>query len=220
MEKLISGIARFRDSSFEERKALFSELANGQSPEVLFITCSDSRIDPNLVTQTEPGDLFIIRNAGNIVPPHTRAAGGVTASIEFAVAALGVKHIVVCGHSDCGAMKGALNPGALTDLPHVQDWLGHARGAVEAVRARTGDDTADSLGHVTEENVLLQIQHLRTHPAVLSKLAIGEVQLHGWVYNIEHGTINAFDEESGNFVPAEERYAEFMDTEDSSLKIA
>ena len=135
MEKLISGIARFRNSSFEERKKLFSELATGQSPEVLFITCSDSRIDPNLVTQTEPGDLFIIRNAGNIVPPHMRTAGGVTASIEFAVAALGVTHIVVCGHSDCGAMKGALNPGALTDLPHVQDWLEHSRGAVEAVRA-------------------------------------------------------------------------------------
>ena len=212
MEKLISGIARFRSSSFEERKKLFSELATGQSPEVLFITCSDSRIDPNLLTQTEPGDLFIIRNAGNIVPPHVRQAGGVTASIEFAVAALGVEHIVVCGHSDCGAMKGALNPGALTDLPHVQNWLEHSRGAVESVRARNGADAADTLTHVTEENVVQQLQHLRTHPAVLAKLATGEVKLHGWVYDIEHGSIKAFDDETKEFVPAEELYSEFMNT--------
>ena len=220
MEKLISGIAQFLNSSYEERKKLFSELATGQSPEVLFITCSDSSIDPNLVTHTEPGDLFIIRNAGNIVPPHVRTAGGVTASIEFAVAALGVKHIVVCGHRDCGAMKGALNPGALTDLPHVQNWLEHSRGAVDAVRARTGDDTSETLSDVTEENVVLQLQHLRTHPAVLAKLATGEVDLHGWVYDIEHGTISAFDEETGQFLPVEERYAELMSAVEPALKSA
>ena len=110
MEKIIKGIVRFQDEPFETRRALFAELANGQSPEVLFITCADSRIDPNLVTQTEPGELFICRNAGNIVPPHVKVAGGVTASIEYAVAVLGIKNIVVCGHTDCGAMKGALNP--------------------------------------------------------------------------------------------------------------
>lgn len=220
MEKLISGIARFKSSSYEERKKLFSELATGQSPEVLFITCSDSRIDPNLVTQTEPGDLFVIRNAGNIVPPNVRVAGGVTASIEFAVAALGVTHIVVCGHSDCGAMKGALNPDALTDLPHVQNWLEHSRGAVDAVRARSGGDDSNILSQVTEENVVQQLQHLRTHPAVLSKLATGDIELHGWVYDIEHGSIDAFDETSGQFVPVEERYAEFMDGAEPALKSA
>ena len=219
MEKLISGIAQFRNSSYEERKKLFAELANGQSPEVLFITCSDSRIDPNLLTQTEPGDLFIIRNAGNIVPPHVRTAGGVTASIEFAVAALGVKHIVVCGHSDCGAMKGALNTSALTDLPHVQNWLEHSRGAVEAVRAKHGDGH-DLLEQVTEENVVQQMQHLRTHPAVLSKLATGDVDLHGWVYNIEHGTIVAYDEESESFIPAEKRYEQFINSSEQSLQTA
>ena len=210
MEKLISGIARFKSSSYEERKKLFAELANGQSPEVLFITCSDSRIDPNLLTQTEPGDLFIIRNAGNIVPPHMKTAGGVTASIEFGVAALGVEHIVVCGHSDCGAMKGALNRSALTDLPHVDDWLEHTRAAVESVRAKYGDNDPDALKNVTEENILLQLQHLRTHPAVLAKLATGDLQLHGWVYDIEHGTIVAYDEASNKFVPAEDHYQQFL----------
>ncbi len=220
MEKLISGIVQFRNSSFEERRSLFSELANGQSPEVLFITSSDSRVDPNLITQSEPGDLLIIRNAGNIVPPHVRSAGGVTASIEFAVSALGVRHIIICGHSDCAAMKGALNPGALSDLPHVQDWLEHARGAVESVRARTGDSASDTLEQVIEDNVVLQLQHLRTHPAVLAKLATRDIELHGWVYDIEHGTITAFDEETGQFVPVEERYAEFMKTTTPTLKSA
>jgi len=219
MEKLISGIAQFRNSSFEERKKLFAQLANGQSPEVLFITCSDSRIDPNLLTQTEPGDLFIIRNAGNIVPPHVRTAGGVTASIEFAVAALDVKHIVVCGHSDCGAMKGALNSSALTGLPHVQNWLEHSRGAVEAVRAKHGDNP-DSLKQVTEENVVQQMQHLRTHPAVLAKLATGDVDLHGWVYNIEHGSIVAYDTESDSFVAAEKYYEELIKASADSLETA
>lgn len=210
MEKMISGVVKFKNSSYEERKKLFAELANGQSPEVLFITCSDSRIDPNMVTQTEPGELFIIRNAGNIVPPHARNSGGVTASIEFAVAALGVKHIVVCGHTDCGAMKGALNPGALTDLPHVQAWLDNSRAAVDVVKAKYGQATHEELDKVTEENILLQIQHLRTHPAVAAKISTGEVDMHGWVYDIEHGTVSAYDETKNDFVPIEERYASLI----------
>ena len=210
MEKILAGVVKFKNSAYEERKKLFADLANGQSPEVLFITCSDSRIDPNMVTNTEPGDLFIIRNAGNIVPPHSRHAGGVTASIEFAVAALGVKHIVVCGHADCGAMKGALNPGALTDLPHVQSWLDHSRAAVDVVKAKYGQATHEELDKVTEENVMLQIQHLRTHPAVAAKLSTGEVDMHGWVYDIKHGTVSAYDESKNDFVPIEECYASLM----------
>jgi carbonic anhydrase len=189
MEKVVSGIVQFQQSAFEERKSLFAELAGGQSPEVLFITCADSRIDPNLVTQTEPGDVFIIRNAGNIVPPHTRVAGGVTASIEFAVAALGVKDIVICGHTDCGAMKGAMNPKALEDLPHVHDWIDHSRAAVEIVKAKHGRASHAELDAVTEQNVLLQMQHLRTHPAVAAKFAMGEIGIHGWVYNIKTGAV-------------------------------
>jgi len=210
LEKVISGFVRFTSSPYNDRKQLFTELASGQSPEVLFITCADSRVDPNLLTQSEPGDLFIIRNAGNIVPPHAKTAGGVTASIEFAVAALGVKHIVVCGHSDCGAMKGALNPAGLDGLPHVQEWLDHSRAAVDVVKAKYGQATQAELSNVTEENVLLQMQHLKTHPAVVSRLSTGEVDLHGWVYDIEHGTVNAFDEAQNSFIPAEERYADLI----------
>ena len=108
MKHIIKGVLDFQKYAFPERQALFNSLADTQNPEVLFITCSDSRIDPNLVTQTHPGDLFICRNAGNVVPPHSTSTGSMTASIEYAVAVLGVKHIIICGHTNCGAMKGAL----------------------------------------------------------------------------------------------------------------
>ncbi len=210
MEKVVAGILEFQKSPFESRKQLFAELANGQSPDVLFITSADSRIDPNLVTQTEPGDLFIVRNAGNIVPPHSKRTGGITASIEYAVAVLGVKDVIVCGHTDCGAMKGALNPEALNDLPHVHDWIDHARAAVEIVRAQRGQATLKELDSVIEQNVLLQLQHLKTHPAVAARIATGDIGLHGWVYNIEGGEVTAYDDSRGEFVPATERYESLL----------
>ena len=201
MDHVISGVAKFQKEVYPNKKATFQKLANGQNPEVLFITCSDSRIDPNLVTQTDPGELFICRNAGNIVPPHSNQTGGMTASIEFAVAALGVSHIVVCGHTDCGAMKGAINPAGLDSLPHVKEWLGHCRVATDVGKERCGHDelSIDDLEAVTKENVVQQIQHLRTHPAVAAKIATGQVKLHGWVYNIGTSEIRAYDASRGEF---------------------
>jgi carbonic anhydrase len=210
MEKVISGIVKFQKDAFENRRQLFAELAGGQSPEVLFITCADSRIDPNLVTQAEPGDLFICRNAGNIVPPHVKTAGGVTASIEYAVAVLGIKDIVVCGHTDCGAMKGALNPNALKGLPHVHDWIDHSRAAVEVVKAKRGRAGIEELLEVTEQNVLLQLQHLRTHPAVAARVSNGDIELHGWVYDIETGGVTAYDQKSQKFLAIDEHYASLL----------
>ncbi|WP_160153860.1 carbonic anhydrase [Microbulbifer sp. ALW1] len=206
MEHVISGVAKFQKEVFPSKQERFSKLADGQNPEVLFITCADSRIDPNLVTQTEPGELFICRNAGNVVPPHSSQTGGMTASIEFAVAALGVSHIVVCGHTDCGAMKGAIAPEKLETLPHVKEWLGHCRSATEVVRGRHGDLCTDHLDEVTAENVIQQLQHLRTHPAVANGIANGGITLHGWVYNIGSGEVLCFDEETREFKPMEERY--------------
>ena len=210
MDHVISGVAKFQKEVYPGKKATFQKLANGQNPEVLFITCSDSRIDPNLVTQTGPGELFICRNAGNVVPPHSNETGGMTASIEFAVAALGVSHIVICGHTDCGAMKGALNPEALSGLPHVKEWLGHCRVASEVVKERCGHDelSHEHLEEVTQENVVQQMQHLRTHPSVAAKIATGQVKLHGWVYNIESGDVLCYDEKTGKFEAMDEAYAE------------
>ena len=133
MPKFAAGVVEFQQSVYPEKKDLFEKLAQGQSPEALFITCSDSRIETAMITQTNPGELFICRNAGNIVPPHTNHTGGMTASIEFAVAALRVPHIVVCGHTECGAMKGAMNPEGLDTLPHVKEWLSYSRAAVQIV---------------------------------------------------------------------------------------
>ncbi|MDZ7629568.1 MAG: carbonic anhydrase [Parvularculaceae bacterium] len=207
MDKIAAGVARFQQEAFHEKRDLFERLAEGQSPEALFITCADSRIDPNLITQTAPGELFILRNAGNIVPPHSQYTGAMTASIEFAVGALKVPHIIVCGHSECGAMKGALNPEGLDDFPHVKEWLGYARAATLVTKRKGADlDAKDMLEMVIRENVLLQIAHLKTHPYVAVQLASGETEIHGWVYDIRSGGVLAFDEKQNAFVPVAERY--------------
>jgi carbonic anhydrase len=209
MEKLISGLAKFQKTDFQKNKALFKELANKQEPETLFVTCSDSRIDPNLITQTSSGELFICRNAGNIVPPHTLVTGGITASIEFAVMVLGVKHIVICGHTDCGAMKGAMHPEAVAHLPHVSNWLSHCSAALERVKAKNGDINDDHLPEMTQENVLMQIKHLETHPSVAAKMATGDLMIHGWVYDIPHGEISCYDPAKEEFVSIQKHYDRF-----------
>ncbi len=211
MPHFAAGVVRFQTEVFPEKQELFESLAKGQSPEALFITCSDSRIETAMITQTDPGELFICRNAGNIVPPHTNHTGGMTASIEFAVAALKVPHIVICGHTECGAMKGAMNPEGLDGLPHVREWLGYTRAAVEVVKHLGSNlDDAGKMQMLLEQNVILQLNHLRTHPAVAARLAAGELQLHGWVYDIRTGDVTAYDDTTGKFVPVHEHYASEM----------
>lgn len=211
MPKFAAGVVRFQQEVYPEKAELFEKLSQGQSPEALFITCSDSRIETAMITQTNPGELFICRNAGNIVPPHTNHTGGMTASIEFATAALQVPHIVVCGHTECGAMKGAMNPEGLDALPHVREWLSYSRAAVEVVNTIGGDlNDAEKMRMLLEQNVILQLQHLKTHPAVAARMATGNLQLHGWVYDIKTGAVCAYDEKEDRFEPVEERYASEM----------
>ncbi len=201
MQKLIQGIHQFQGKSFVPMKGLFEQLAKGQQPETLFITCSDSRIDPALLTQAKPGDLFILRNAGNIVPPHGAGNGGEAATIEFAVAALGVKDIIICGHSHCGAMHGLLKPEQVAALPAVSSWLSHAETTRRIMRDNYGHLEGERLLTATvEENVLVQLENLRTLPAVGSRLVRGDLHLHGWVYKIETGEVFAYDVESAQFV--------------------
>lgn len=200
MQKLVQGVHHFQSSVFGQKREFFEQLSHGQSPETLFITCSDSRINPNLITQTEPGELFILRNAGNIVPPYGSASSGEAATIEFAVAGLGVQHIIVCGHSHCGAMAGLLAPAKLADLPSLRAWLAHA----ESTRRIMLDKYSDRVGPAqlttaVQENVLMQLENLRTHPTVASGLARGEIKMHGWVYKIETGEVFAYEPETGQF---------------------
>lgn len=202
MQKLIQGVHQFREEHFRPLQSLFEQLSRGQTPETLFITCSDSRIDPNLLTQTQPGELFILRNAGNIVPPHGAANGGEAATIEFAVAGLGVKDIIICGHSHCGAMKGLLAPESLQGLPAVAAWLEQAEATRRVIRENYQHLAGDALVTATvEENVLVQLENLRTLPAVAARLARGDLHLHGWVYKLETGDVFAFDPLQGQFVP-------------------
>lgn len=202
MEKIIRGIHTFQSDVFGKQQELFHRLADGQSPDALFVTCSDSRIDPNLVTQTEPGDIFVLRNAGNIVPAYGASNGGEAAAVEFAVAGLGVQDIIVCGHSQCGAVSGLLNPEKLETLPTVADWLRHAATTKRIVQEKYGNlSGADLMTSAVQENVLVQLDNLRTHPSVASKLARGEIKLHGWVYEFENGKIHTYDPEVNRFVP-------------------
>jgi carbonic anhydrase len=211
VDKIAAGVVKFQQEVFGDRRDLFLKLAEGQSPRALFIACSDSRIDPNLLTQCEPGELFIVRNAGNIVPPHTNHTGAMTASIEFATGALKVRHIIVCGHSECGAMKAAINPAGLDDFPHVKEWLGYARAAA-LVTTRKGAslDDKDKLNMLIRENVLLQLAHLKTHPYVAVQQSMGETELHGWVYDIRSGEVLAFDEKANAFIPVADHYRDLV----------
>ena len=207
MPKFTAGVIRFHNEIFPGKRALFEKLSKGQSPEALFITCSDARIDANLITQTEPGDLFICRNAGNIVPPHTDHTGAMTASVEFAVASLKAPNIVVCGHVGCGAMEGALDPSILDKLPHMKKWLGFTAAALSIVEELgAGKSKTERMQMLVEQNVILQLQHLRTHPSVAARLAKNEMKLHGWVYDVRAGAVTAYDEAQGKFLPVEERY--------------
>ncbi|MBI3969136.1 MAG: carbonic anhydrase [Chloroflexi bacterium] len=205
MQKLIQGIHRFQSESFRPLQGLFELLAKEQNPETLFITCSDSRIDPTLLTRSQPGELFILRNAGNIIPAFGGVSGGEAATIEFAVAALGVRDIIICGHSHCGAMKGLLEPEQVASLPAVASWLAHAETTRRIIQDNYDHLKGDRLLTATvEENVLVQLENLRTHPAVGSRLVRGDLHLHGWVYKIETGEVFAYDPASGQFVPIAE----------------
>jgi len=199
MPHFAAGVIRFQNEVYPLKKELFEKLSEGQAPEALFITCSDSRIETAMITQTDPGELFICRNAGNIVPPHMTHTGGMTASIEFAVAALQVPHIVICGHTECGAMKGAMDPDSLDALPHVKEWLGYSRAAVSVVDELAPAGAERRMQLLLEQNVILQLQHLKTHPSVAARLAKGDLQLHGWVYDIRSGDVQAYDEKRNVF---------------------
>jgi carbonic anhydrase len=206
MQKLVQGIHHFQKSVFSSQRHLFQRLVDGQQPLALFITCSDSRIDPSLLTQTAPGEIFTMRNAGNIVPAFGNYQGGEAATIEYAVAVLNVRDIILCGHSHCGAMNGLLHPESLEDLPSVKSWLTHAQATARIIRenySHITDPTA-RLTATVEENVLCQLENLRTHPSVAAATSRGDLTLHGWVYKFETGQVFAFEPEMHAFLPVEQ----------------
>jgi carbonic anhydrase len=201
VDNILRGLKRFRKKVFPKHRELFHKLALQQRPEALFITCADSRIDPCLLTQTKPGELFLCRVIGNIVPRYPESIGGVSATIEYAVGVLGVPDLIVCGHTDCGVMKGVLNPEALKPLANVSAWLRHAQPARDAL-VKPDSDLSDPefLLALTERNVVEQLKNLQTHPAVAARLQQKNLKLHGWVYDIGRGIVTTYSPRQQKFV--------------------
>jgi carbonic anhydrase len=203
MSKLFRGVRAFQDKVFPKRRSHYEKLAGGQNPSTLFITCSDSRIDPELLTQSEPGELFVLRNAGNLVPPHMELLGGEAATIEYAVSVLKVNQIVVCGHSHCGAITGLMRPETIQELPAVQQWLQYAQKVRQEIIDKVDErqPACDMLMAAIKCNVLVQLGHLRTYPAVAAAIERGELTLHGWYYRFETGEVLIYDDGTDKFVP-------------------
>ncbi|MGA2674414.1 MAG: carbonic anhydrase [Terracidiphilus sp.] len=202
MERLIEGHKRFLAEVFPGKRDQFHLLAETQAPEWLFITCSDSRVVPDLFLGTGPGDLFITRNAGNVVPLTSQDVDGVTATIEYAVEVLHVKHAILCGHSDCGALKAALDRKGLESMPKARRWLSHVEAAFSH---RQPPDPADGdsaeLASLIRGNVVAQLLNLRAQPSVARALLDGRLTVHGWYYDILTGRIEQYDEQMRRFLP-------------------
>ena len=214
MKKLIRGLDKFRETYVDTHKELLEQLSHGQKPRVLFVSCSDSRVDPNLITNTDIGELFVIRNAGNIIPPYGAANGGEGGTIEYAINALDIEQIVICGHTHCGAMKGLLKLNKLQkDMPLVYDWLKHAeatrRMVLETYPHYEGEDLIEVL---VAENVLIQIDNLKTYPIIKSRLHQGRLKIYAWIYNIETGNVLAYDARTHTYIPPE---GQLLDDEDT-----
>lgn len=206
MNELIGRVFSFEKTVFPNSSDLFGKLATeGQSPKALMISCADSRIVPEQIMQAEPGELFVCRNAGNMIPPFATMNGGVSSTVEYAVVALGVRDIIVCGHSDCGAMKALSDPTGLEAMPNVAAWLRHGSAAEHVVSTcQPALGAGERVRAISLENVLTQINHLRTHPSVAAAMARGEMALHGWFVDIHAGQILGLDRETGQFMPMRE----------------
>lgn len=204
LERLKAGVRRFQSEIDAERAAEYQHAAtHPQQPHTLVIACADSRVDVETITGSGPGEVFIARNIGNMVPGYGEMLGGVSAVIEYAVSALKVQHVVICGHSDCGAMKALLNPSSTEGMPTVRTWLRNGLAALHVAESLgdKADRPSEQLSRLTEENVLMQMLHLKTHPSVAGAMARGALSVSGWVYDIGSGGIRIAEDGSRTFVP-------------------
>lgn len=207
MQLLLERYRDFRRNVLAHNRDFYESLAEGQAPETMLITCSDSRICPESMFGYKPGEVFVLRNAGNIVPAYGIGSGGEAATIEYAVAVLKVKHIVVCGHTGCGAIKALLSPETVESLPGVASWLRAAENTRRVViEANNGTPPKELLDEAVRENALCQLDHLRTHPAVASALRQNRLQLHAWIYQLEDGMVEAYNEKSEKFEAVAEEF--------------
>jgi carbonic anhydrase len=200
VQQFIEGNRMFQRGLFTQEYELMSALVEGQSPPLMYIGCSDSRVVPELLTLSRPGDIFVVRNVANVVPPAGQGSDSVGAAIEYAVSHLKVPHIVVCGHYGCGGIQAlAAGPEQLAHEPHIARWLQWASPILERPAAKLKDAQVRHEALV-DENVLLQLRNLSSYKAVRDALKEGRIQLHGWVYNLQVGGLLIYDSDSGRFV--------------------
>ena len=207
LQRLEDGVRRFQTEVFPEQAEMFAQaVSEKQSPHTLFITCADSRIDPIAITSSSTGEIFVARNIGNMVPAYGQMLGGVSAVIEFAVTSLGIRHIVICGHSHCGAMQALLDPASVASMPTVESWLHNAHAALCVAETMHDQSVAtqperELIEILTEQNVLLQMQHLKTHPSVAGAIARGDLTISGWIYSIGTGEVRIASDGERSFTP-------------------
>jgi carbonic anhydrase len=198
---LKEGVRQFRTNIYGEHAAAYQKAASEpQRPHTLIVACADSRVDVEKITSAGPGEVFVTRNIGNMVPAYGEMLGGVSAVIEYAVSGLKVQHIVICGHSDCGAMKALLKPESTDNMPTVKSWLNNGRAALSVAETVPKEDGRTMLTVMTEQNVLMQLAHLKTHPSVAGAMARGELTVSGWVYEIGSGEVRIAEDGTTSFV--------------------
>lgn len=216
MKKLIQGIVEFRRNVQQSYRESFGRLAIGQSPDTLFVACSDSRVVPNTFASTNPGDLFVMRNVGNMVPPcgkHGLSTSDESeaAAIEYAVLTLNVPDIIVCGHSECGAMRALIGDRRKVETPNLKNWLRHGDEAVERIRKGVSlDSSLNEHNQLSQLNVLLQIEHIKSYPTVQKRMGEGKLAVHGWWFDIAKADVYAYDDELKRFVLIDEVGAQRM----------
>lgn len=205
LQRLKRGVLRFQDQVYGKRvDAYVHAAAHPQRPHTLVIACADSRVDIETIFSADTGELFIARNIGNLVPMYGEVPDGASAVIEYAVTALKVRHAMVCGHSDCGAMKALLNPDSVRDLPFVREWLARGQAALGTAPTPLPEDAQRTLRELTERNVRLQLEHLKSQPAVARAMAQGELTVSGWVYEIGTGEVRVTEDGQIDFTPVTE----------------
>ncbi|MBS4162799.1 Carbonic anhydrase [Candidatus Protochlamydia amoebophila] len=212
MKKLIQGIADFRQGLTEESRHLFANLALGQTPDVLFIACSDSRVVPNLFASTNPGDLFVLRNIGNLIPPFSvNSDNSALAAIEFSIFSLKVPDIIVCGHSECGAMRALVEGIQGNCCSHLQSWLKHGESSLNLVRnGITINPSLSEHNQISQINVLQQIEHIKSYPFIRERLDKNELRIHGWWFDIAHADVYCYKEDLNQFVLIDEKEAQLI----------
>lgn len=216
MKKLIQGIIDFRMRKHPGYKETFAKLALGQQPDVLFVACSDSRVAVNVFASTEPGDLFVVRNVGNMIPPSGMLGMSIgdeseLAALEFALLNLGVKHIIVCGHSECGAMIAIYNGRDKVEAPHLRSWLAHGQSSLDLLEACKGEPSKIAPhNRLSQLNVLQQLEHLKTYPIVTERMKSGQLRLHGWWFDIAEAEVYFYSEKEDRFLVFTEESLQLM----------